>query len=166
MEIKILELNQALIKDGFDKAKSEQADKHHLNWENLCKQEEILWRQKSRIQWLKEGERNTRFFHKSTMANKAHNRISMIKDEEGEIQNTHRDIEAVLVQHFWNITRDNILDRDQSIRGITRHIPKLVSKEDNFNLNRPVAEKEVSEVLKDMQNGKAPGPDGFNVDFF
>eukprot|EP00253_Pinus_taeda_P036088 PITA_36088 len=27
-------------------------------------------------------------------------------------------------------------------------------------------EEEVSEVIKEMQNGKAPGSDGFNVDFF
>ena len=41
-----------------------------------------------------------------------------------------------------------------------------MSREDNFNLNKPVTEEEVSEVIKDMQNGKAPGPNGFNVDFF
>ena len=45
-------------------------------------------------------------------------------------------------------------------------MPKLVSREDNFNLNRPVTEEEVSGVLKEIQNGKEPGPDGFNVDFF
>eukprot|EP00253_Pinus_taeda_P009447 PITA_09447 len=100
------------------------------------------------------------------MANRAQNRISMIKDEGGEIQTTHKDIEFVLIQHFRNVTRENTLHRDQSIRGITGHIPKLVSREDNFNLNRPVEEEDVNEVLKDMQNGKAPGPDGFNVDFF
>lgn len=76
------------------------------------------------------------------------------------------EIEAVLVQHFWGITQETCSNRDQSIRDISRHIPKLVSKEDNINLNRPVSEGEVSEVLKEMQNGKAPGPDGFNVDFF
>jgi len=42
----------------------------------------------------------------------------------------------------------------------------MVSREDNSNLYRPVTEEEVIEVLKEMQNGKAPGPDGFNVDFF
>eukprot|EP00253_Pinus_taeda_P008351 PITA_08351 len=42
----------------------------------------------------------------------------------------------------------------------------MVFREDNFNLNKPVTEEEISEVIKDMQNRKAPGPDGFNVDFF
>lgn len=61
---------------------------------------------------------------------------------------------------------ENNSDREQSIKEITSHIPKLVSREDNFNLNRPVTEEELSEVPKDMQNGKAAGPNGFNVDFF
>lgn len=90
----------------------------------------------------------------------------MIKDENGELHNTHKNIEAVLVQYFRNITRENNPDREQSIREIIRHIPKLVSREDNFNLNKSITEEEVSEVLKDTWNCKAPGPDGFNVDFF
>ena len=166
VESKLQELNQALISNGFDKVKSEQVDKHHQEWENLCKQEEVFWRQKSRIQWLKEGERNTKFFHRSTMANRAHNRISSILNENGVLQTSHKNIEAVLIPHFRNITKENNLDREQRIKEITKNIPKLVSREDNFNLNKPVTEEEVSEVIKDMQNGKAPRPDGFNVDFF
>lgn len=83
VENKILELNQTLIKEGFDKDKNEQAEKYHLEWEKLCKQEEVFWKQKSRVQWLKEGERNTKFFHGSTIANQTHNRISFIKNEDG-----------------------------------------------------------------------------------
>jgi len=100
------------------------------------------------------------------MANRVFNRISAIRDKKGETQNTHKEIEKVLVQHFQGIARENNPDREDSIKEITRYILKLVSREDNINLNRPVSEEEVSEVLKDMQNGKAPGPDGFNVDFF
>jgi len=56
VEIKLQELKQALITEGFDKVKSEQANKYNQEWGKLCKQEEIFWRQKSQVQWLKEGE--------------------------------------------------------------------------------------------------------------
>eukprot|EP00253_Pinus_taeda_P029450 PITA_29450 len=110
-----------------------------------------------------------RFTHpgyKSTLENRAHNRISSIKDEGGQLLSSHEDIEVVLVRHFRGIAKENILDREHFIKVLTRHIPRLVSREDNFNLNRPVTKEEISDVLKEMQNGKAPGPDGFNVDFF
>jgi len=103
VEGKLQEVNQTLIMEGFDKDRSDQATKYHQKWENLCKQEEIFWRKKSKVQWLKEGERNTRFFHRSTMVNRAHNRISSIKDEEGNWVNSHEEIEAVLVYHFRGI---------------------------------------------------------------
>jgi len=47
----------------------------------------------------------------------------------------------------------------------TQYIPKLVTREDNFNLNRPVTDEEIEEFVKEMKNGKEPGLDGFNVDF-
>eukprot|EP00253_Pinus_taeda_P003921 PITA_03921 len=156
----------SLIKDGFDKVSNDRATKIQHDWENLCKQEEIFWRQNSRVKWLKEGERNTKFFHRLTLANRAHNRISSIKDEGEQLPNTHEQIEVVLVQHFRGIAKEPISNREPYIKDLTRHIPKLVSREDNFNLNRAVSEEEISEVLKEMQNGKPSGPDCFNVDFF
>eukprot|EP00253_Pinus_taeda_P010040 PITA_10040 len=158
VEGKMQKLNQTLITKGFDKEKNELETKYHQDWENLCKQEEIFWRQKSRVQWPKEGDHNTRFFHKSTMANRAHNRISSIKDNKGNMLNTHEEIEVVLVQHFWGIAQETCSNRDQSIKDISRHIPKLVSKEDNFNLNRLVSEEEVGEdilnVVEDSRRDK------------
>ena len=97
VEGKMQELKQTLIMDGFDKVRSDQVTNYHQDWENLCKQEEIFWRQKYRVQWLKEGECNTRFFHRSTMANRAHNKISSIKDEGSNLLNSHEEIEVVLV---------------------------------------------------------------------
>lgn len=49
VEVKIHELNQALITYGFDKDKSDQVSKYHQDWENLCRKEEIFWRQNSRV---------------------------------------------------------------------------------------------------------------------
>jgi len=166
VERKLQEINQILITDGFNEERKEQADYHQQEWEGLCKQEEIFWKHKSRVRWLKEGERNIRFFHKSTMDHQSHNRISKIKDSQGNQLNTHKEIEAALVQHFQGIVEEPLIDRSQFINKFTKHFPKLVTREDNYSLNKPVNEEEVSEVIKEMQNGKAPGPNGFNVDFF
>eukprot|EP00253_Pinus_taeda_P025864 PITA_25864 len=64
----------------------------------------------SRVQWLKEGERNTKFFHRSTIDNRAHNRISLIKDKDGNFLNSREEIEAVLVQHFSDIVKEHNSD--------------------------------------------------------
>eukprot|EP00253_Pinus_taeda_P010536 PITA_10536 len=114
------ELNQTLVREGFDKVRNEQATKYQQEWENFCKQEEIFWRQKSRVQWLKEEERNTRFFHRSTV--------------------------------------ESCSDREQYIRVILGHIPKPVSNEENFNLNRLISEDEISQdvlnVVEDSRRDK------------
>ena len=64
----------------------------------------------------------------------------------------------MLVKPFRDMAKENFLGREPFIKNLIKHIPKLVSIEDNCNLNRPVTEKDISEVLKEMQNGKAPGP--------
>eukprot|EP00253_Pinus_taeda_P012133 PITA_12133 len=135
VENKIPVLKQALIRNDFDKDKNNQTEQYHQEWEMLCKQEEIFWKQNPR-------------------------------DENGRILQTHEEIDAVLVKHFLDIAKENFLERKPFIKNLVKHIPKLVSREDNGNLNRPVTEQEISEVLKETQNGKAPSPDGFNVDFF
>ncbi|CAN1143231.1 hypothetical protein LINPERHAP2_LOCUS13494 [Linum perenne] len=46
-------------------------------------QDETLWRQKSRIRWNLEGDRNTKFFHLSTLRRRHSNRVKGLRDERG-----------------------------------------------------------------------------------
>jgi hypothetical protein len=56
-------------------------------------QEETLWRKKSKIQWLQEGERNTKFFHRYMIQHRHINHISHLVMEEGQILQSHDDLE-------------------------------------------------------------------------
>eukprot|EP00253_Pinus_taeda_P017178 PITA_17178 len=81
------------IQEGFNEERQKLTNSLQEEWEERCLQEENFWRQKSRIQWIEEGEKNTKFFHKSTMAHMAHNRITKIKDSQGVELVSHKDME-------------------------------------------------------------------------
>ena len=44
-------------------------------------EEESLWAQKSRSKWIIQDDKNTKFFHQSTLPRRHHNRILALKDE-------------------------------------------------------------------------------------
>jgi hypothetical protein len=45
--------------------------------------EEILWKKKSKIHWLREGDKNTKFFHNSLIQRRNKNRIVSIRSQDG-----------------------------------------------------------------------------------
>jgi len=52
------------------------------------RQEELLWKHKSRNRWLKEGGRNMKFFHQATIQHRNQNRIRRLKKTDGSIVET------------------------------------------------------------------------------
>ena len=57
------------------------------------KQEEMLWQQKLRQMWLKEGDRNIGFFHKSIIQNRQQNRILHLKTSSRSILEKQNELE-------------------------------------------------------------------------
>eukprot|EP00253_Pinus_taeda_P026591 PITA_26591 len=135
-------------------------------WHNRCKQEESLWKQKSRVLWLKEGEQNTKFFHRSAMDYRSANKILELKNSEGELLRNHNEISASLSDHFSLIAQEPEINREAAIKEITNAIPKSITEEQNWALRRTITMEEVEEVVRSMPSDKAPGPDGFTINFY
>lgn len=66
---------------------------------NTLKQIETKWPQKARLQWLKIGHDNTKFFHIKTKINKNKNSINWIKDS-GNILKNNNEIMGECVSFF------------------------------------------------------------------
>lgn len=49
----------------------------------LLAKNERLWRQQSRVKWLKNGDRNTRYFHCKATQQKRRNHVYRLKDQAG-----------------------------------------------------------------------------------
>lgn len=74
-----------------------------LEYEELLKNEEISWRQKSRSLWLKEGKRKTKFFHKMVNAHKRYNNIDQLVIE-GELFQDPSRVEGEIVKYYRSCT--------------------------------------------------------------
>ncbi|XP_074287770.1 uncharacterized protein LOC141612921 [Silene latifolia] len=52
--------------------------------DEVLSREELLWYQKSRMNFIRDGDRNTSYFHVSTLIRRWRNRITSLKKENGE----------------------------------------------------------------------------------
>ena len=68
----------------------------------LYDKEEKMWQQRSQIQWLKNGDQNTRFFHGSTTWRKRYNFIKGLRDEQRVMQEDEGAILALLLSTTLN----------------------------------------------------------------
>lgn len=138
-------------------AKSRQVLNEALN------REEIFWRQKSRVTWLKEGDRATKFFMASTVTRRRRNYIQILKDESGIVYEEIGDIAQKFLERFSNIfsvSKERIPMRWE--KGQFMENTGLLEGE----INVMPMEEEIIHALCSMGVEKAPGPDGLPVAFF
>ncbi|KAL3716688.1 hypothetical protein ACJRO7_008301, partial [Eucalyptus globulus] len=128
-------------------------------------QEESFYRQKSRVRWLKDGDLNTRFFHQ--MVNKHHLQNKIISVTSGDTTTLDpSEVQKVFVDHFQNLLAASPTSGclvKEEIQAVLNHL--LVEEQVRF-LSSPISDDEIRNTLFSLATGKAPGPDGFNVEFF
>eukprot|EP00253_Pinus_taeda_P003053 PITA_03053 len=159
-------LQQKITTEGHTEETLEQERSIHSKLEERRKQEEIYWKQKSRIRWLREGERNTKFFHRTTVQRRMHNSIPFIQTQGGAKIESHEEIENEFLKHFAQVHTEPEGDRRPTIARITNNVPKIITEEHNELLLRPILMQEVDDAMSQLKEGKAPGPDGFTTTFF
>jgi hypothetical protein len=133
----------------------------HMN--ELLYREEMLWLQRSRISWLKEGDRNTRFFHQKAVWRARRNKIKKLKNAEGVWKDTPSDMERMATSYFQELfTRDPSLNADDLINLFQ----DKVTADMNENLCKDFTDTEIGDALFQIGPLKAPGVDGFPARFY
>ena len=166
IEEKLKILNEDIIKRGMNVESYHQEKELLEKQESIYAKEEIFWRQKSREKWLNEGDRNTKYFHKSTLYNRAQNKITSLINHRGERTNNPTEIANTLVEYFQKLLNNYDGSNKEAQTKMLSSIPKLITPEDNNMLNKPITLEEVRLSVFSMNPDKSPGPDGFQAFFF
>ena len=105
--------------------------------EDILSKEEIFWRQQSQERWLEEGDQNTKFFHNSTLYNRAKSKISSIRNHLSILTDKPNEIVEIFVNHFQKTLNNFEGSNREAQANLLEVIPKLVIVEDNKALNKP-----------------------------
>lgn len=130
------------------------------------KQEEALFERKSRNQWLRDGDRNTKFFHKATVQHRLNNHIDRFKRTDCSAGVTQQDLEETLTEYYADLLEEPAVDKRQAQAEVLGHIPRIITPKHNQILMRPIDMIKLEEAVRKMAKDKAPGLDGFTTNFF
>jgi hypothetical protein len=129
----------------------------------LLAREEVMLRQRSRIQWLAAGDRNTGYFHAKCRARARQNWIHSLTLEDGSTCSDQNVLKSQAKSFYKNLFK---AQDDCNLNAILQFVPGKVSNEMNNFLCRPFDPGEVETALFMMKPNKSPGPDGFTAGFF
>ncbi|GMI92190.1 hypothetical protein HRI_002888300 [Hibiscus trionum] len=124
---------------------------------------ELYWEQRARANWLRNGDKNTAFFHRHATQRKKQNRILKLTNDAGATHSSPDFMEVTAREYFQNLfTSGGVADCSHVLEGIT---PKI-SEADNRRLLRPYTEEEIYRTVKMMGPLKAAGEDGLGAIFY
>jgi Reverse transcriptase (RNA-dependent DNA polymerase) len=134
-------------------------------YEEVNRQLEIFWHQRSRVSWMTYGDRNTKFFHNSTTMRRRKNLIVSLQRDDETWTDTEKQTRKLLVDYFkklYNENSQNEIQLEAFLSGLSLPIVPNDSYRQLLAIPNAV---EILSGLKEMGLDKSPSPNGFTVRF-
>ncbi len=132
-----------------------------MRFDELSLQDELRWKQRSRVQWLKAGDANSRFFHLKANSRRIRNYITKLAVGSSTFSD-HASIADQLYSHFER----HLCSEGSFAASINFQCLFPEGCPDLQNLDAPFTLEEVKHAVFNSAADKAPGPDDFPMLFY
>ncbi|VFQ96694.1 unnamed protein product [Cuscuta campestris] len=122
-----------------------------------------FWKQKANIKWMEEGDSNSKFFHDFVKGRRARSKIRSMTDQNGKMCTDLSQIQKMAVDHYTKLFWEN---KQVQMDPILEYLEQTITPTDNDNIMKIPTEKEIRDAVWNLNPNSAPGPDGFNGNFF
>ncbi|KAJ9544912.1 hypothetical protein OSB04_024619 [Centaurea solstitialis] len=161
IELDVVQLSMDM--DPTNKELHEDLAHLYLAYNHALMDEESFFRQRAKVKWLLEGDRNTKYFHKCVQERRARSFIHHINDKDGNLVRGD-DVGTTFLNHFQDIL--GVADS-----GVSANVPSTLFSSslllsEALHMIRPITDDEIRTAMFAIGNDKAPGSDGFTSKFF
>ncbi|GJR20775.1 hypothetical protein Tco_0969302 [Tanacetum coccineum] len=124
--------------------------------------EERFLKQKAKIQWIKDGDSNSAYFHKAVKSHTSRSRIDAVTNSEGVV------FENDMVPNAFVVHYESFLGLAGETHGfnVINLFNSCLNEQEANDMVRNVTAQEVKEAFFSIGDDKSPGPDGFSAAFF
>lgn len=128
------------MKEALEAAETDMANDTNLiqkinsELQEAYRKEEEYWKQRSRLLWLRLGDRNSGFFHAITRNRKRINAFSVLEDASGELVYTEDKISKAIVNYFQTLFTTGHGDRREIVEEA---LQPIISDPENEQLISP-----------------------------
>ncbi|KAK4384243.1 hypothetical protein Sango_2735800 [Sesamum angolense] len=119
----------------------------------LITREETFWKQRSKHLWLKEGNRNTRFFHAKPSHRHQINSIQKLRQSDGTWTDSVNGVQQCILEYFQNLFTSMRPLLEDIQRGV-EHLPVVVDRNMAEDLQQHYMVDEVTKGLFNMGGKK------------
>ncbi|KAL0284425.1 UNVERIFIED_CONTAM: hypothetical protein Sradi_7198200 [Sesamum radiatum] len=120
---------------------------------------------RAKMAWLKDGDQCSRIFFRKVAKRRASKRVFQINTTDGRTLTSQPEVIDEFIHYYEELlggtTRDSLIDL-RYLRW-ARHILTVDEAED---LIAPVSSAEIRQAIFDIDETKAPGPDGYSAGFY
>lgn len=131
--------------------------------DDLMEHEDLRWKQHAKEHWLKNGDKNSNFFHASVNQRRRANQITMILDEGEVMCSTEEEIAQAFTNYFQNLFTSS---SPNGIEEFKAGLEGRVFEAMNEELIKDFMKEEFCATLTQMAPLKSPGPDSFLACFY
>lgn len=156
---------QASLADGHSEYLLNLEEVLRKEYLEILQQEEEFWSVKSRLNWLIQGDRNTKFFHSSALIRRKRNRIASLKDSQGNWVHDEEEVASLLREGFYELFSTSAVCVQRDLWTIPSW-SCFLNEEEADGLTNGVSLSEIKAALWCLKPLKAPGPDGLHAGFF
>ncbi|PWA83198.1 hypothetical protein CTI12_AA170930 [Artemisia annua] len=121
--IKSKQKSLQILQSRFDRSTCAEQRVLRDQIKELLTREELMWKQRSRVQWLREGDKNTRFFHTRASNRQRRNSILRLKGPDGRWVEEHDEVCNLVSSYFSELfTSSSPQDCDSAVNDIDRRL--------------------------------------------
>jgi exonuclease III len=161
LEIKITELEQKVYLQENEKHELQKAKRDLVSLRENRMHGVLI---RSRARWIADGEKVTKYFCSMEKRNYVNKHMFKLKKQDETVLTDSKDIISEVNRFYERLYAEREVE-SCSIEDLIEHVPRLTEFERN-SLEGMITLVEASQALKNMNNGKSPGSDGFSAEFF